>query len=116
MEESRISALFSDTAILLCDLIAEDGALIDRTCCFEHRPQDVRFPETRVEMISRTGDTVTLRADRYCHAVMLDGDYVYSDNCFILKAGEERTVSLRKARVHTDGAVMLNWLGKTSLD
>ena len=116
VEESRVSALFSDTAILLCDLIAEDGALIDCTCCFEHRPQDVRFPETRVEMIARTGDTVTLRADRYCHAVMLDGDYVYSDNCFILKAGEERTVSLRKARVHTDGAVMLNWLGKKSLD
>jgi len=37
--------------------------------------------------------TVTVRADSYIHAVELEGDAVFSDNCFSLMPGEVRTVS-----------------------
>ena len=37
--------------------------------------------------------TVTVSADEYVHAIELEGDAVFSDNCFSLLPGEVRTIS-----------------------
>lgn len=43
----------------------------------------------------RSGDTVTVWADGYVHAVELEGEYVFSDNYFSLLPGEKRAVTCR---------------------
>ena len=46
-------------------------------------------------MTEKTGDTVTLYAGAYVHAVELEGEAVFEDNYFSLLPGESRTVSYR---------------------
>ena len=46
-----------------------------------------------VVITKRDKHTVSVKADRYIHAVELDGDFVFSDNYFSLLPGEEKTIS-----------------------
>ena len=41
----------------------------------------------------RTGDTITVWAEDYVHAVELEGEYIFEDNYFSLLPGEKRTVA-----------------------
>ena len=66
-----------DSTLLLCTLETAEGT--DRTFFFPTRPQDVRFPATRVRCLERGEDFVTVQAEHYAHAVSLDGDYVFAE-------------------------------------
>ena len=49
-----------------------------------------------VRVVSRTENSITLVADRYVHAVELEGQYIFDDNCFSMMPMEERTVHFEK--------------------
>ena len=81
-----------NTRMAICDITA--GDIKDR--CFY---KDGVLPLTAtdgVEIVKKTDDEITLRANKYVHVVQLEGNYVFSDNYFSLLGGEEITVSYRK--------------------
>ena len=46
-------------------------------------------------------NAVIVSADTYVHAVELEGEAVFSDNCFSLLPGESRKVAVRGAKPET---------------
>ena len=77
-------------ALLMAEISGE--GFFDRTWFFEGRPQDCAFPETKPVVAAATADSLTIRAEKYIHALVLDGDCVFDDNFFSMLPGEERTV------------------------
>jgi len=75
-------------------LIAEiqGDTFFDRTFFFEKRPQDCSFPGDLPIVEEVTDHSVTLRAERYIHAVSLDGEMLFDDNFFSMLPGERKTV------------------------
>ncbi|MBQ8882321.1 MAG: hypothetical protein IJY70_02895 [Clostridia bacterium] len=79
-----------DEDFIICDI--EVNGVTDR--CFY---RDGILPLKRTDGVivtKRDEDTISIKADRYIHAVELDGDFVFSDNYFSLLPGEEKTVSI----------------------
>lgn len=81
-------------AVLVCDVIS-DGNLVDRA--FYKSGTLPIVPTDAVKVVSRTEKTVTVTADKYVHAVELEGEFVFDDNYFSLLPNEQRTVTLRPA-------------------
>ena len=78
-------------AVLLCDISGE--GFRDRAF---YKDGDLAIqPCDGVRKLSGSGDSVTVTADRYVHAVELEGAYVFEDNYFSLMPGESRTVRMR---------------------
>lgn len=75
---------------LICE-VTGDG-VYDRAF---YQPGALELVPCGVEMTEKTGDTVTLYAGAYVHAVELEGEAVFEDNYFSLLPGESRTVSYR---------------------
>jgi len=79
----------SEGEFLVAEIDSNMGS--DRTF---YREGALDIVPTDIEMSADTANcTVTVRADSYIHAVELEGDAVFSDNCFSLMPGEVRTVS-----------------------
>ena len=72
--------------MLICDVAGEDRAFW-REGNLPIRPCEVHW--------QHSGDTVTLWAEGYVHAVELEGEYIFEDNYFSLLPGETRTVTCR---------------------
>jgi beta-mannosidase len=80
----------ADDEVLVAELSA-DG-IADRT--FYRNGALTLVPTEAVTMThDAAARTVTVSADSYVHAVELDADAIFSDNCFNLLPGESRTVS-----------------------
>lgn len=76
-------------AVLVCDI----GG--DRALWFEKTPGALRLPDAKVTMERPDPQHLRLHADAYVHAVMLDGEYEFEDNCFCMLPDETRLISLR---------------------
>jgi beta-mannosidase len=97
--EGEILPYANESTILICEISGE--GFCDRAHFFERRPRDVAFPVCRPEIVEQGDDFVTLRAEKYIHAVMLDGDFIFDDNCFSMLPGETRTVKFRRSKYCT---------------
>ena len=93
-------------ALLMAEISGE--GFFDRTWFFEGRPQDCAFPETKPVVAAATADSLTIRAEKYIHALVLDGDCVFDDNFFSMLPGEERTVRFVREK---PGEIELRALG-----
>lgn len=93
-------------ALLMAEISGE--GFFDRTWFFEGRPQDCVFPETKPVVAAATADSLTIRAEKYIHALVLDGDCVFDDNFFSMLPGEERTVRFVREKA---GEIELRALG-----
>ncbi len=100
----------TDDNILMCDIQTDAGD--DRTFRFNARPQDKHFPETSVAIVERLENEITVKASGYTHAVMIEGEYIFSYNCFTMLPGETKTVSYRKAFEQVSDELTVTWLGK----
>lgn len=80
-----------DDAMLICDVTAD--RLIDRAFYKQGNLPIIQTDAARI--IAQDNNQVTVTADRYIHAVELDGEYVFEDNYFSLLPGEQRTVTFR---------------------
>lgn len=88
---ARLGEVLSDGEVLIAETVT--GDLRDRTYYREGAP---RLTPASCEMLhDAEAKTVTVRASEYIHAVELDADAVFSDNCFSLLPGESVTVSYR---------------------
>ena len=81
-------------AIMMAEIWSEDFA--DRTWFFEKRPCDCAFPAVVPEIVEAAADSVTVRADKYIHALVLDGEFDFEDNYFSMLPGEVRKVAIRR--------------------
>lgn len=93
-------------ALLMAEISGE--GFFDRTWFFEGRPQDCAFPETKPVVAAATADSLTIRAEKYIHALVLDGDCIFDDNFFSMLPGEERTVRFVREKA---GEIELRALG-----
>ena len=94
INESRVvlTARWAEAApgSLLMAEVRGDG-FFDRTWLFEKRPQDqsmiAPYPEARLE-----GERLTLKANTFIQAVILDGEGQFEDNYFCMLPGETRLI------------------------
>jgi beta-mannosidase len=89
-----VEKLMTSTTILICD--AETNLGSDRAFFVAKRFCDLEIEYTDVEVISRTDNEITVKAKTFTPFVMLDEEKLLEDNCFMLKAGETRTVKFVK--------------------
>jgi beta-mannosidase len=75
--------------IILCDLQNEDV----QDCCFYKEGKLEMVKTDGLHMVEQTGNFVTVEAERYVHAVVLEGNGVFSDSYFSLLPGQRRTIS-----------------------
>ena len=74
-------------ALLVCDI---EG---DRAIFMERSPAYLKLPTPAVRMTRTDKTHLVVHADTYAHAVMLDGEYCFSDNCFTMLPGETRKIT-----------------------
>ena len=89
-----IEKLMTKTTMLICDAETNIGA--DRAFFVPARFCDLDIEYKDVEIISRTDSEITVKAKTFTPFVMLDEEKILEDNCFMLKAGETRTVKFVK--------------------
>ena len=87
-------AAVPEDSLLVCDVLC-DGELIDRA--FYKSGTLPMVPADCVSVVSKTENSITVTADKYVHAVELDGEYVFEDNYFSLLPGEKRTVMFHRS-------------------
>ena len=80
-------------AVLICD-VAGDGF---RDRAFYKGGSLPIVPCQAPTVLVRDETSITLTADRYIHAVELEGQYIFSDNYFSLLPGQQRTITMRPA-------------------
>ena len=91
-EEIDVSHLFGDNILLVCDTESDD-----ETYRSYHRKGNLPIKRTDAfTVIGRSDSEITIRADGYLQTVELEGDYVFSDNYFLMLEGEIRTVSFKR--------------------
>ena len=93
-----------DEDFIICDI--EVNGVTDR--CFY---RDGLLPLKRTDGVTvtkRDTDTISVKADRYIHAVELDGDFVFSDNYFSLLPSQEKTVSFIPTLYAKDDEITVN--------
>ena len=78
---------------VICDVHFEDT--VDR--CFYKEGSLPLEKSDRFEVLRQDEQSITVRGTAYLHAVVLEGEYIFSDNYFSLLPGEEKTVTYRKA-------------------
>lgn len=86
------SDIMPENAVLICEIKGEN--ISDRAFYKEGKLPLV--PTSAVSAAEKTEEAITLTAESYVHAVELEGEYVFSDNCFSLLPGEAKTVTFRK--------------------
>lgn len=85
-------------SVLICDIAYEGGQ--DRAF-YKNGPLSL-VPTDAVRVTERTENSLTVTADRYVHAVELEGEYIFSDNYFSLLPDEKRTVTYSPAEKAAD--------------
>ncbi len=81
-------------AMLICDISSECGC--DRAFYIEGTLPLVKCGAPAI--VEQTGNSITLTAAEYIHAVELEGEFVFEDNYFSLLPGETRTIGFRCAQ------------------
>jgi hypothetical protein len=90
----------SDGEVLIADI--EANGICDRTF-YKNGSLKIKPAAARLT-VNKKERTVTVSSDEYIHAIELSADAIFSDNCFSLLPGEERTVSYTE---NTDGDIKL---------
>lgn len=89
-ESSVIDKYFTASSILLCDMRCELGE--DRAFLIKKRFSDISLKYSKPIVLSETEDEITVTVENFEPYVIIDTQYLLSDNCFTLKAGEKRTL------------------------
>lgn len=92
---TSIEDKLSSSTVILCDLTSNAGN--DRALLVKERFADLNVSFAKPIIVSETDTEITVTTDSFNPYVMLDVPYLLCDNCFALKANEEKTIKkLRK--------------------
>lgn len=89
-------SLVPDGAILICDISSE--GICDRA--FYKKGALHMSPTEGIEIVSKTDNSITVKASEYVHTVELEGEFIFEDNYFSLMPDEQRTVNFRLSPQH----------------
>ena len=87
---SEIEKQFTSTTVLICDVQTNLGK--DRAFFVADRFCDLDLTYTDAEVIERSESQITVKGKEFIPFVMLDEGRLLEDNCFMLKAGETKTI------------------------
>lgn len=87
----EINTPLDDDDVLIFEIIGEDGSR-DRSF-YRHSRLEPEVCET--EVLEKTDEYITVRAKKYVHTVVLEGEAVFEDNYFSLLPNEIRRVFYR---------------------
>ena len=79
-----------ESSVILCDIYSKEEN--DRAMFVTKRFADLGITYAEPCVIEENGKEIKLKAEEFIPYVMLDRPCLLSDNCFVLKKGEERTV------------------------
>ena len=94
-------------AIIVCDVMCGGGQ--DRAFYSAVNPSKLNLSKANVIM-ERKDKKIKLKTDKLAMFVWLDGDYVFSDNCFMLLPGEEKEIAVEESFEHSSDNISLHWL------
>ena len=83
---------FSPDALIVADI--EGEGILDR-CFYKDGKLNIRPAMDLIEVLHTEDGKITIKALGYVHAVELEAETVFSDNCFQMLEGEVRTVELK---------------------
>ncbi|RED54416.1 beta-mannosidase [Cohnella lupini] len=99
----ELDAMLDSGSVLVMDIAGPFGE--DRYIHNAGIPADLDLQPSGARIESRTegpdGGSLIVAADRYAKAVLLHGEYVFSDNYFDLLPGERRTIDYRSLATRT---------------
>ncbi|NBD27898.1 beta-mannosidase [Paenibacillus glycinis] len=99
----ELDVLLDHRRVLVMDIVGSFGE--DRSVHHAGIPADLDLRPSGARIASRTegpdGGSLVVAADRYAKAVLLHGEYVFSDNYFDLLPGERRTIDYRRLTTGT---------------
>lgn len=84
----------NEHSVLICDIVNDADEISWSGRYYISKPANVRYPAAHVEVIHRDRNCIILRGDAYVPVVRLEGECVFSDNYFSLRAGEEKTIEI----------------------
>lgn len=94
----ELDSKLDDGRVLVMDIAGPFGE--DRCAYFAGLPADMKLRPSGARIESRrdetAGGSLVVTADRYAKAVLLHGEFVFSDNYFDLLPGERRTIDYRR--------------------
>ena len=64
----------------------------DRAFFIPERFKDVDFQYNKVRIIDENESSITVTADEFTPFALIDVPYYLSENCFVLKKGETKTI------------------------
>ena len=88
--------------LVVCKLIANG---IEDTAFYKQGKLEITDCTKDLEIICRTENSITVKANRYVHAVEFEGEYIFSDNYFSLLPDEEKTVTFEKLPVFSQDEI-----------
>ena len=94
-------------AVIVCDVMCGGGQ--DRAFYSAVTPSKLNLSKANVIM-ERKDKKIKLKTDKLSMFVWLDGDYVFSDNCFMLLPGEEKEIAVEECFEHSSDNISLHWL------
>ena len=94
-------------AVIVCDVMCGGGQ--DRAFYSAVTPSKLNLSRANVIM-ERKDKKIKLKTDKLAIFVWLDGDYVFSDNCFMLLPGEEKEIAVEESFEHSSDNISLHWL------
>ena len=87
---SEIERIATKQTVLICDATTNVGD--DRAFLLNGKFCDLDLEYADAEIIGRTDTEITVRAKSFLPFVLLDEEKLLEENCFMLKAGETKTV------------------------
>ena len=91
-----IEPRINERSVILCDITCDGDE--DRAMFVPKRFADLDISYAEPCVIEENEDSIMLSADSFIPYAMLDLPYLLSDNCFILKKGERKTIKKVKAQ------------------
>jgi len=90
-----LASAMTPTTVLLCDIKSELGK--DTTLFISDRYADLAITYGAVRILGETDKEITVTTDTFLPYAMIDVPYLLSDNCFVLKKGEVKTLQKIRA-------------------
>lgn len=92
-KKAELSFKYNKDILVVVDVIS-DG--VKDRCFYKDGVLNISEANDNIELVSKTQNSITIKAKEYTHVVEFEGQYIYSDNYFSLLKGEEKTITFEK--------------------
>lgn len=91
--EEAFSFEYTDCVAVVCDI--EGGGISDRSVYLDVPPAKTKLEPSNIAL-KKDADKIELKSDKLSLFVTLDGEFIFSDNAFLMLPGETKTIAYEK--------------------